>query len=185
MGVFFSRIFSSLFDRGEIRILILGLDNAGKTTLLYKLQLNQVIETVPSNVYAAIGFNVETVTYNNLKLQVWDLGGQGNIRPYWRCYYPNTNAVIYVVDSTDTERIDVAKSEMITMLQEEDLKGVPLLIFANKQDMPNAMSELEVGEKLGLTLIKNRQWRIVKASAKLGEGIPEGLDWLVALVRES
>jgi GTPase SAR1 and related small G proteins len=70
MGVFFSRIFSSLFDRGEIRILILGLDNAGKTTLLYKLQLNQVIETVPSNVYAAIGFNVETVTYNNLKLQV-------------------------------------------------------------------------------------------------------------------
>src|SRR5574343_1258217 len=113
MGVLFRSIFSSLFGRGEIRILILGLDNAGKTTLLYKLQLNQVIETVPT-----IGFNLETVTYKNLKLQVWDLGGQGTIRPYWRCYYPNTNAVIYVVDSADKERIEVAKQEMYAMLQE-------------------------------------------------------------------
>ncbi|OMJ67469.1 hypothetical protein SteCoe_35360 [Stentor coeruleus] len=180
MGVLFSRLFSTLFGKGEIRILILGLDNAGKTTLLYKLQLNQVIETVPT-----IGFNVETVNYNNLQLQVWDLGGQGTIRPYWRCYYPNTNAVIYVIDSTDVDRMDTAKQEMITMLQESDLKGVPLLVFANKQDMPGALSEVQVSQMLGLSLIKNRQWRIVKASAKLGEGISEGLDWLIALLRDS
>ena len=184
MGVLFSRLFSSLFGRGEIRILILGLDNAGKTTLLYKLQLNQVIETVPSNFYSAIGFNVETVTYNNIKLQVWDLGGQNTIRPYWRCYYPNTNAVIYVVDSTDTNRINIAKQELTALLQEDDLKGVPLLVFANKQDMPEAMSESEVSEKLLLSLIKNRQWRLVKASAKLGEGISDGLDWLIALIKD-
>lgn len=180
MGVLFSRLFSTLFGKGEIRILILGLDNAGKTTLLYKLQLNQVIETVPT-----IGFNVETVNYNNLQLQVWDLGGQGTIRPYWRCYYPNTNAVIYVVDSTDVDRMDTAKQEMITMLQESDLKGVPLLVFANKQDMPGALSEAQVSQVLGLSSIKNRQWRIVKSSAKLGEGISEGLDWLIALLRDS
>lgn len=179
MGVLFSRLFSSLFGRGDIRILILGLDNAGKTTLLYKLQLNQIIETVPT-----IGFNVETVTYNNLQLQVWDLGGQGTIRPYWRCYYPNTNAVIYVVDSTDVDRMSIAKQEMITMLQESDLKGIPLLVFANKQDMPGALSEAQVSEMLGLSVIKNRQWRIVKASAKLGEGVAEGLDWLIALLRD-
>ena len=180
MGVIFSRIFSSLFGRGEIRILILGLDNAGKTTLLYKLQLNQVIETVPT-----IGFNVETVTYKNLKLQVWDLGGQGTIRPYWRCYYPNTNAVIYVVDSADKERIDIAKQEMYAMLQESDLRGVPLLVFANKQDIDGAMGEGEVGELLGLADIKNRQWRIVKSCTKNGDGISDGFDWLVDLLRDA
>lgn len=185
MGVFFSKVFSSLFGKGEIRILILGLDNAGKTTLLYKLQLNRVIETVPSKLYLAIGFNVETVVYNNLKLQVWDLGGQGTIRPYWRCYYPNTNAVIYVVDSADKERIEIAKQEMLAMLEESDLKAVPLLVFANKQDLPGAMSDAEVSERLGLTFIKDRQWRIVRASARLGEGIEEGLDWLVALLHST
>src|SRR5574343_1503007 len=107
MGVLFTRIFSTLFGKNEIRILILGLDNAGKTTLLNKLQLSAVTETVPT-----IGFNLETVTYNNLQLQVWDLGGQGTLRPYWRCYYPNTNAVIYVIDSADCDRMEMAKKEM-------------------------------------------------------------------------
>lgn len=179
MGVFFSRLFSSLFGRGEIRILILGLDNAGKTTLLYKLQLNQVIETVPT-----IGFNVETVEYKNLKLQVWDLGGQGTIRPYWRCYYPNTNAIIYVVDSSDTERIEMAKQEMLAMLQENDLRGVPLLVFANKQDIAGALTEGQVSDSLGLAEIKNRQWRIVKSCTKTGDGISDGLDWLITLLRD-
>ena len=137
------------------------------------------------NKYLAIGFNVETVTYNNLKLQVWDLGGQSTIRPYWRCYYPNTNAIIYVVDSCDKERIHISKQELSTLLQESDLQGVPLLIFANKQDVPAALSEAEVSENLGLSDIKNRQWRIVKASAKFGEGITEGLDWLIALIKDN
>lgn len=92
-----------------------------------------------------------------MKLQVWDLGGQGTIRPYWRCYYPNTNAVVYVVDSVDRDRIDISKQEMLSMLQEEDLAGCPLLVFANKQDMPNAMNEAEVSERLGLHTIRNRQ----------------------------
>lgn len=125
------------------------------------------------------------MTYNNLKLQVWDLGGQSTIRPYWRCYYPNTNAVIYVVDSTDKNRIDTAKQELSTLLQEGDLKGVPLLVFANKQDMPLAMTEVEVSESLGLSGINSRQWRIVKSSAKFGDGVADGLDWLVALLRDN
>jgi GTPase SAR1 family protein len=79
-----------------MRILILGLDGAGKTTILYRLQAGEVVTTIPT-----IGFNVETVTYKNLKFQVWDLGGQTSIRPYWRCYYTNTDAIIYVVDSAD------------------------------------------------------------------------------------
>ena len=104
MGIFFSRLFQSLFGSKEVRILILGLDNAGKTTILYRLQNDDdaVVQTIPT-----IGFNVEVLQYKNIKFQVWDLGGQTSIRPYWRCYYPNTDAIIFVVDSCDGERLGI------------------------------------------------------------------------------
>jgi len=73
------------------------------------------------SLFTAIGFNVETVQYKNLKFQVWDLGGQTSIRPYWRCYYSNTDAIIYVVDSMDRDRIGISKQELVSMLE------VPLL----------------------------------------------------------
>lgn len=95
-----------------MRILILGLDGAGKTTILYRLQVGEVVTTIPT-----IGFNVEQVTYKNLKFQVWDLGGQTSIRPYWRCYYSNTDAIIYVVDSVDRDRIGISKDELLYMLR--------------------------------------------------------------------
>merc|ERR1712066_358046 len=101
--------------------------------------MGEVVQTIPT-----IGFNVETVQYKNIKFQVWDLGGQTSIRPYWRCYYPNTNAIIYVVDSIDKTRMGDSKQELQLMLQEEELKGVCLLVFANKQDMPNAMTAQEI-----------------------------------------
>ena len=114
MGILFSRIFQSLFGSKEVRILILGLDNAGKTTILYRLQNDseENIQTIPT-----IGFNVEVLQYKNIKFQVWDLGGQTSIRPYWRCYYPNTDAIIFVVDSCDSERLGVAKQELLAMLE--------------------------------------------------------------------
>ena len=87
-----------------------------------------------------IGFNVETVQYKNLRFQVWDLGGQTSIRPYWRCYYQNTNAVIYVVDSADHERMGISKQELMAMLEEEELKDAALMVFANKQDLPVRLS---------------------------------------------
>jgi ADP-ribosylation factor-like protein 1 len=106
MGIFFSRLFQSLFGSKEVRILILGLDNAGKTTILYRLQNDDdaVVQTIPT-----IGFNVEVLQYKNIKFQVWDLGGQTSIRPYWRCYYPNTDAIIFVVDSCDNERLGIGE----------------------------------------------------------------------------
>lgn len=87
---------------------------------------------------------METVNFKNLKLQVWDLGGQTGLRPYWRCYYQDTNAIVYVVDSADRERLDLSRQELELMLQEEELRGAPVLILANKQDLPNAMNEQEV-----------------------------------------
>jgi len=166
--------FASFFGNKEVRVLILGLDNAGKTTILYKLYApDRVIRTMPT-----IGFNVETVTYKNLNFNVWDLGGQTNIRPYWRCYYANTNAIIYVVDSTDKERLALSRKELMSMLAEEELKNVHLLVFANKQDMQGSLPEAEVSTALGLHSLKDRAWHIQKSSAISGEGLREGLEWL-------
>lgn len=88
-----------------------------------------MVTTIPT-----IGFNVESVQYGNLNFDVWDLGGQTSIRPYWRSYYANTAAVIFVVDSTDIERLEIAADELRNMLNEEELKDAALLVFANKQD---------------------------------------------------
>merc|ERR1719461_1990655 len=118
MGSLFSRVFHSLFGGKDVRILVLGLDNAGKTTILKKISApDSIVRTVPT-----IGFNVETVEYKNITFQVWDLGGQTNIRPYWRCYYPNTNAIIYVVDSADRERLKLSREELMKILAEDELK---------------------------------------------------------------
>ncbi|CAA6670297.1 unnamed protein product [Spirodela intermedia] len=174
MGIVFGRILGSIFGNREARILVLGLDNAGKTTILYRLQMGEVVSTIQ----VAIGFNVETVQYNNIKFQVWDLGGQTSIRPYWRCYFPNTQAIIYVVDSSDTERLVIAKEEFHAILEEEELKRAVVLIYANKQDLPGALDDAAVTEALELHKIKSRQWAIFKTSAIKGEGIFEGLDWL-------
>ena len=111
LGGVWSYLYNLLGTR-EMRILILGLDGAGKTTILYRLQVGEVVTTIPT-----IGFNVEQVQYKNLSFQVWDLGGQTSIRPYWRCYYTNTDAVIYVVDSADHDRIGVSKDELFYMLK--------------------------------------------------------------------
>ncbi|RNA21716.1 ADP-ribosylation factor 1 [Brachionus plicatilis] len=172
MGGFMS-LFSNWFGSKERRILILGLDGAGKTTILYRLQVGEVVTTIPT-----IGFNVETVTYKNLKFQVWDLGGQTSIRPYWRCYYSNTDAIIYVVDSMDRDRIGISKTELFAMLEEDELKNAVLCVFANKQDIEGAMTAAEVANSLGLPSLKNRKYQIFKTSAIKGTGLDEAMEWL-------
>ena len=115
-------------------------------------------------------------------LQVWDLGGQSSIRPYWRCYYPNTDAIIFVVDSADGERVETARAELHAMLEEEDLKDAILLVFANKQDMKGALKAPALSEALGLASVKNRQWTIQETSATEGKGLTAGFDWLVQAI---
>ncbi|GMH67098.1 hypothetical protein TrLO_g1845 [Triparma laevis f. longispina] len=180
MGIFMSRLFGTLFGSKEVRILILGLDNAGKTTILYRLQneSDEAIQTIPT-----IGFNVETLQYKNIKFQVWDLGGQTSIRPYWRCYYPNTDAIIFVVDSADTERLAVARQELTAMLQEEELSSSILLVFANKQDQKGALNAQQISEGMGLPEVRGRQWSIQETSALKGKGLFEGFDWLVTCIK--
>merc|ERR1711865_662294 len=172
MGVF-SRAFGKLVGKRDCRILMVGLDAAGKTTILYKLKLGEVVTTIPM-----IGFNVETVEYKNISFTVWDVGGQDKIRPLWRHYYQNTQGLIFVVDSNDRDRAEDAREELSKMLNEDEMKDAALLVFANKQDLPNAMPAAEVTEKLGLHNMRNRQWFIQSACATTGDGLYEGLDWL-------
>ena len=160
-------------DDQELRILMLGLDNSGKTTALKKLAGEDINSITPTQ-----GFNIKAVQQEGFKLNVWDIGGQKHIRPYWKNYYANTDAVIYMVDSADNRRVDEAAEELEGLLGEEELSGVPCLVFANKQDLPNAMTAAEVTEKLGLHNMRNRQWFIQSACATTGDGLYEGLDWL-------
>ncbi|GFG30272.1 hypothetical protein Cfor_04430 [Coptotermes formosanus] len=163
----------SLFGKKEMRILMVGLDAAGKTTILYKLKLGEIVTTIPT-----IGFNVETVEYKNISFTVWDVGGQDKIRPLWRHYFQNTQGLIFVVDSNDRERIGEAREELMRMLAEDELRDAVLLIFANKQDLPNAMNAAEITDKLGLHSLRNRNWYIQATCATSGDGLYEGLDWL-------
>jgi len=158
---------------------MVGLDAAGKTTVLYKLKLGEVVTTIPT-----IGFNVETVEYKNISFTVWDVGGQDKIRPLWRHYYQNTQGIIFVVDSNDQERVDSntgdasAKEELHQMLAEDELRDAILLVLANKQDLPSALSVAELTERLQLNTIRNRKWYIQATCATTGDGLYEGLDWL-------
>ena len=170
MGGVFGRLFNT---KREMRILMVGLDAAGKTTILYKLKLGEIVTTIPT-----IGFNVETVEYKKINFTVWDVGGQDKIRPLWRHYYQNTQGLIFVVDSNDKDRIVEANEELQKMLREDELRDATLLVFANKQDLPNAMSVSEITDKLGLHSLGSRKWYIQATCATTGDGLYEGLDWL-------
>ncbi len=171
MGNMFSKIWARMLGNVEMRILMVGLDAAGKTTILYKLKLGEVVTPIPT-----IGFNVEEVTYKNISFHVWDVGGQDKIRQLWRHYYTNTQGIIFVVDSNDRDRIDDAREELHKMINDEELKDAVVLVYANKQDLPGAMTTPEVTDKLGLHTIRGKTWYIQAACATRGDGLDEGLD---------
>ncbi|KAF2072350.1 hypothetical protein CYY_006345 [Polysphondylium violaceum] len=171
MGIFASKLFSRFWSV-ERRILMIGLDAAGKTTILYKLKLGNVIQTIPT-----IGFNVESVQYKNVTFTVWDVCGQWGIRPLWKHYYPNTQAIIFVVDSTDRERMQEAGACFHKSLEDEELVNIPILVLCNKQDLANAMSIMDITDTLNLHSLSHN-WFLVPTSAVTGQGLTEGLEWI-------
>jgi len=156
--------------------------------------------TDPTSRYEPTGFNVETVEYKNISFTVWDVGGQDKIRPLWRhCEFTfdsrpnsrnfrlsfvvvtdfqNTQGIIFVVDSNDRERVSEAREELQRMLNEDELRDALLLVFANKQDLPNAMNAAEITDKLGLHSLRQRTWYIQSTCATSGDGLYEGLEWV-------
>ena len=173
MGFIFSKILDFFSrSRNKFKIIILGIQNAGKTTILYRLSIGQLVKTTPT-----IGSNVEEISYNNIKLQAWDLGGQESSRSFWEVYFTNTDAIIYVVDSSD-EIFDESKKQFYKLLKNDNLKNAVILIYANKQDLPGAKSVGEIIQIYGLDNIKNHIWHIQPCSGQTGEGLITGMKWL-------
>ena len=160
---------------------MLGLDSAGKTTVLYNMKLGERVHTVPT-----IGFNCETIRFNkNVDLTIFDVGGQDRIRPLWKHYYEKTDAIIYVVDSSDSERTLESAEELQKLLMQDELRDAVLLVFANKQDLPGAQDVDTLSKKLGLTQCRSRQWYIQQSVATSGEGIYEGIDWMCNTLKKT
>ncbi|KAG5378015.1 hypothetical protein IGI04_025857 [Brassica rapa subsp. trilocularis] len=159
----------------EMRILMVGLDNSGKTTIVLKMNGEDTSVISPT-----LGFNIKTIIYQKYTLNIWDVGGQKTIRSYWRNYFEQTDGLVWVVDSSDLRRLDDCKMELDNLLKEERLAGSSLLILANKQDIQGALTPEEIGKVLNLeSMDKSRHWKIVGCSAYTGEGLLEGFDWLV------
>ncbi|XP_058038668.1 uncharacterized protein LOC131198185 [Ahaetulla prasina] len=179
MGLLFSRIFDSVYGV-EARILLVGLDAAGKTTFLYRLKNNETTFTIPT-----VGFKVETLkSFNNVSFNMWDVGRQNRISGLWKHYHTNTDGLIFMVDSMDCYRFEEARLELEALLEADDLRGVPLMLLANKQDLPDARPSMEVAERMGVKKISGRNWRIQGCSAISGVGIPEAMEKLSEMVKE-
>ena len=131
-----------------------------------------------------VGFNVEKVQYKNVLFTVWDVGGQEKLRPLWRHYFTNTDGLIYVVDCADVDRVARAAAEFRAIVGDPLMRGAGILVFANKQDLPGAMSSADLCAAFGMGDLRGRRWHVQGAVATRGEGLYEGLDWLAATLKQ-
>ena len=127
---------------------------------------------------------LQSVVSDGVKLNVWDIGGQRKIRPYWKNYFDNTDVMIYVIDSADRKRFDETGMELVELLEEDKLDGVPLLVYANKQDLVTAAKASDIAEGLQLLSIRDRAWQIQPCSAVTGEGVKDGMDWVCKNIKK-
>ncbi|KAI8868687.1 putative ADP-ribosylation factor domain-containing protein [Ramicandelaber brevisporus] len=188
----------------EMRLLLLGLDNAGKTTIVKRIS-GEPVDTISPT----LGFHIQTLEYapassrdndsaastsSTYRLNIWDVGGQRTIRSYWRNYFEKTDGVIWVVDSADVQRLSDCKQELHSLLKEERLAGAALLILANKQDIEGALSCDQLSQVLELDKIaaSMHHWAIYPCSAlkgdkqsDIGAKLLEGIDWLVTDISSS
>lgn len=175
MGSILSSLWSLWGGNRAYKLLVVGLNNAGKTSILYSLQLNRFITTQPT-----IGGNAEEIHFKNLTFIAWDLGGQEQLREAWHLYYTATDAVIFVVDSAEPTRFTIAKKELHALIAHEELKNACILVLANKQDLQGAMPPEQIIDALGLTAFKDRRWTVMGCSAVTQHGLHEGMSWISA-----
>jgi ADP-ribosylation factor-like protein 5B len=177
MGILLAKLWRRVVNEVQGKIVIVGLNNAGKTTILYRLNLGTVVTTQPT-----IGSNVEEVKHGDLVFQVWDVGGQESLRATWESYLQSTDAIVFVVDSNDEENMTLAKMELFNVLLGEHARDCVVLVLANKQDIKGALPQDEVAEKLDLVTLRTHEWRLQGCCALSGEGLVEGMDWIAAKV---
>ncbi|BFZ55209.1 hypothetical protein PYCC9005_002249 [Savitreella phatthalungensis] len=163
----------------SLRILILGLDNAGKTTVLKRLIGEDISQVSPT-----LGFNIKTIQFGIYRIDLWDVGGQRSLRSYWRNYFESTDALVWVVDSTDRLRLDNCRRELHGLLLEERLMGADLLVLINKTDIAGRASSEEISELLDLQSIKTHRWRLFEVSAVDGKNVKESFAYIADAAAE-
>uniref|UniRef100_A0A7M5VA50 ADP-ribosylation factor-like protein 6 n=2 Tax=Clytia hemisphaerica TaxID=252671 RepID=A0A7M5VA50_9CNID len=184
MGIFdkLSSMFGS--KKKEANIICLGLDNSGKTTIINKLKPEKAQST---DIVPTVGFTVEKVMANGLNFTVFDMSGQGRYRNLWEHYFQDAQAIIFVIDSSDNLRIVVAKEEFDMLIQHPMIKSrrIPVLFFANKMDIRNALTPVQISNLLKLDEMRDKPWHICASNALTGEGLPEGVEWLTDQMNEA
>ncbi|XP_071661567.1 ADP-ribosylation factor-like protein 11 [Patagioenas fasciata] len=173
------KLISKGCHKSDARVVMLGLDFAGKSTLLYKLKSSLAMETSPT-----VGFNVESLqTPCGISFTLWDIGGQGSLQASWSDYLEDTNALIFVFDSTDTARLPEAVAALEKVLRHPSMAGVPVLLLANKQEVPGALAPAKLGERLQQGQLAGHRWVLRGCSACTGQGLQEALAILGVLLR--
>ncbi|MCQ2820228.1 MAG: ADP-ribosylation factor-like protein [archaeon] len=174
MGSLIQKFWKKVKGIKDMNIFMCGLDAAGKTTILYQLKLGTLQKTIPT-----VGINVESIQCKNINFVCFDIGG-GHIihRNFYYHYYNNSKAVIWVIDSSDEDRLEEAKNEFDNILNKSNGEKLPFVVFANKQDLKNALSPEEIEKRLELERFNDRPWKVFGSNARTGDGLFVGLNWL-------
>jgi ADP-ribosylation factor-like protein 6 len=177
-----NNLFSS--KRKNANILLVGLDNSGKTSIINYLKPP---DAKVVNVAPTIGFSIEKFSAKAINFVTFDMSGQSKYRYLWEHYYKEAHGIIYVVDSSDRMRIVVSKEELYSMLNHAEMidKNIPILILANKMDIKGSCTVAQVQELLEVDKIKNRPWHIYSSNAITGQGIDEAIEWLAKMIQTS
>ena len=182
MGLF--SMFESVFgSKKKSRVLVVGLDNSGKTTIINHLKPKKVA-SAGAEITPTVGFQVEEFAKNNINFTMYDMSGQSRYRSLWEHYYNDVQAIIFVLDSTDRLRLCVAKEELQQLLSHDDIRKTraPVLFFANKMDVSGAVTPEEIMDELELDKIRDKPWHIQQSNAVTGSGVDEGVEWLCTAI---
>uniref|UniRef100_A0A8D9EZ05 ADP-ribosylation factor-like protein 6 n=1 Tax=Cacopsylla melanoneura TaxID=428564 RepID=A0A8D9EZ05_9HEMI len=167
----------------EVKVLILGLNNSGKSTLVNHLKSD---EDKVHTIIPTVGLNIEKFKSHNVQFTAFDMSGHGKYRDLWEHYYRECEGIIFVIDSSDTLRIAVVRDELDTLLQHPDIvtRKIPILFFANKMDLRDSLSTFKIASILGLERIENKAWHICASNALTGDGLQEGSEWITQAICE-
>lgn len=165
----------SLFWKEEMELTLVGLQNSGKTTFVNVIASGQFTE----DMIPTVGFNMRKITKGNVTIKLWDIGGQPRFRSMWERYCRGVNAIIFMVDAADEDKLEASRNELSQLLDKPQLDSIPVLVLANKKDLPGALDERQLIERMNLSAIQNREICCYSISCKEKDNIDITLQWLI------
>jgi len=166
----------SLFWKEEMELTLVGLQHAGKTTFVNLIASGKFNE----DMIPTVGFNMRKITKGRVTIKLWDIGGQPRFRSMWERYCRGVNAIVYMVDSADSQKIEASRTELKNLLERPQLAGIPVLVLGNKRDLPGALGESELIQMMGLNSVQDREICCYSISCKEKDNIDITLKWLMS-----